>query len=123
LKTDKRFVDKYRGELASGILEINKLKNANYEEPNKAVVQSVEFHPKDNIVLTAGLDRTLRLFKVDSTENVKISSVHLKDLPIYSAHFILEGKENKDYSKRQQETLLLLRHREAKHPKSIPCVR
>lgn len=51
-------------QLASGLIETTRLKDANQQEPSKSVVQSVEFHPAGQLLLTAGLDKRLRLFQV-----------------------------------------------------------
>jgi len=56
-------------------------------------VQQVEFHPSSNLVLTAGLDKTLRLFQADGKINPKIQGVHFDDLPLLSAHFTRDGTE------------------------------
>ena len=42
------------------------LTDANKAEPSGAVVQSVEFHPNGQLLLTAGLDKRLRLFQACS---------------------------------------------------------
>ena len=51
-------------QLAPGLIETTRLKDANQQEPSKSVVQSVEFHPAGQLLLTAGLDKRLRLFQV-----------------------------------------------------------
>ena len=51
-------------QLAAGLIETTRLKDANQQEPSKSVVQSVEFHPAGQLLLTAGLDKRLRLFQV-----------------------------------------------------------
>jgi len=51
-------------QLAPGLIETTRLRDANQQEPNKSVVQSVEFHPAGQLLLTAGLDKRLRLFQV-----------------------------------------------------------
>jgi U3 small nucleolar RNA-associated protein 18 len=43
--------------------------------------------------MTAGLDRTLRLFQIDGKINPKIQSVYFKDMPIYHAEFHPSGNE------------------------------
>ena len=40
------------------------LADANKAEPSASVVRSVEFHPNGQLLLTAGLDKRLRLFQV-----------------------------------------------------------
>lgn len=50
--------------LAPGILETSRLKDANQHEPHESVVRSVEFHPDGQLLMTAGLDKRIRLFQV-----------------------------------------------------------
>lgn len=54
-------------QLAPGLIETTRLRDANQQEPSKSVVQSVEFHPAGQLLLTAGLDKRLRLFQVHYT--------------------------------------------------------
>jgi U3 small nucleolar RNA-associated protein 18 len=56
-------------------------------------VESLHWHPQASVLLTAGLDKTLRLFHVDGKENAKIKSVFFKDLPIKCARFAPGGHE------------------------------
>lgn len=79
--------------LSSGTLDIRRVTDANKQDPNKAVVQAVEFHPSGRLVMTAGHDKTMRLFQVDGKRNAKVQGVHLQDLPITSAHFTGGGSE------------------------------
>lgn len=46
------------------MIETTRLRDANQQEPSSSVVQSVEFHPAGRLLLTAGLDKRLRLFQV-----------------------------------------------------------
>ncbi len=50
--------------LAPGHVETSRLKDGNVAAPSKAVVRSVGWHPSGQLLLTAGLDKKLRLFKV-----------------------------------------------------------
>ena len=59
--------------LAPGLIETTRLRDANQQEPSKAVVQSVEFHPNGQLLLTAGLDKRLRLFQVSVTVLIAIA--------------------------------------------------
>lgn len=52
------------GRLQPGTIETTRLKDANQHEPSNAVVQVVEFHPSGQMVMTAGLDKKIRLFQV-----------------------------------------------------------
>eukprot|EP00613_Pedinella_sp_CCMP2098_P058118 CAMPEP_0171873120 /NCGR_PEP_ID=MMETSP0992-20121227/34207_1 /TAXON_ID=483369 /ORGANISM="non described non described, Strain CCMP2098" /LENGTH=292 /DNA_ID=CAMNT_0012497709 /DNA_START=102 /DNA_END=977 /DNA_ORIENTATION=- len=73
------------GLLGSGELDIIRCKDANAVEPSRSVVRSVAFHPKGELLLTAGMDKTLRFFHVDGKKNEKVDGVFFDDLPIYSA--------------------------------------
>lgn len=61
--------------------------DVNHQEYSKAAIQCTRFHSNAAVVLTAGLDKSLRLFQVDGKENTKIQSVFFKDMPIMSADF------------------------------------
>ena len=45
--------------------QVTPLADANKAEPSTAVVRCVEFHPNGQLLLTAGLDKRLRLFQVE----------------------------------------------------------
>lgn len=51
--------------LPARTLEVTPLTDGNKAEPSGAVVQSVDFHPNGQLLLTAGLDKRLRLFQVE----------------------------------------------------------
>ncbi len=50
--------------LMKDLLEVVRQRDANHENPSKAVIQSTQFHPSGQLLLTAGFDQTLRLFQV-----------------------------------------------------------
>lgn len=77
--------------LPQGTLDICRLKDANQHAPSNAVIQSVQFHPNGQLLLTAGLDKTLHLFQVDGTTNAKVENVFVKDLPMLDAKFTVGG--------------------------------
>lgn len=58
-----------------------------------AVVQSLQFHPDSELMLTAGLDKTLRIFSVDGTENAKVASYFFRKFPITGAAFTPNGDQ------------------------------
>jgi hypothetical protein len=47
------------GDLKKGELDIIRCKDANAIEPARAVVRALEFHPQGEILLAAGLDKTV----------------------------------------------------------------
>ncbi len=78
-----------RGRLQPGTLEVLRCRDANLQEPSQAVVQALQFHPtQGGLLLTAGFDKTLRLFQVDGKRNEKRAGVFFPDLPIQSAAFV-----------------------------------
>lgn len=50
--------------LPPGLLEISRLKDANAASPSDAVVRAARFHPQGRLLMTAGLDKRLKFFKV-----------------------------------------------------------
>ena len=50
------------------------LADANKAEPSASVVRSVEFHPNGQLLLTAGLDKRLRLFQVLNRRSLKCAA-------------------------------------------------
>lgn len=74
------------------ILQVVRCPDANQKDPNNATVQAVHFHPGSDpdrpLMLTAGLDKTLRFFQVGSDGSEKIHGIHFPKLPIYSAQFL-----------------------------------
>ncbi|KAJ0401934.1 hypothetical protein ATCC90586_008265 [Pythium insidiosum] len=77
--------------LPQGTLEVCRMKDANQHAPSNAVIQSVEFHPNGQLLLTAGLDKTLHIFQVDGTTNARVENVFVKDLPIVNAKYTVGG--------------------------------
>ncbi|ORX63246.1 WD40 repeat-like protein [Basidiobolus meristosporus CBS 931.73] len=94
LRSTNGFLKKQKSKvLPKDALEITRLRNANQKGYSQSVIQSVEFHPNAQVLLTAGFDKTLRLFQIDGKINNKIQSVHFKDLPIHQAAFTPEGNQ------------------------------
>lgn len=77
--------------LPQGSLEVARMKDANQHAPSGAVIQSVQFHPNGQVLLTAGLDKTLHLFHVDGSMNANVENVFVEDLPMTDAKFTLDG--------------------------------
>lgn len=79
--------------LPQGTLEATRVRDANAAEPSNAVLRSVEFHSNGSLFLTAGLDKTIRLFDIDGTDNNKVQSVFFDDLPVHKAGFVNGGQQ------------------------------
>ena len=61
-----------RGRLPPGSLETSRMKDANQHDPHDSVVRSVEFHPGGQLLMTAGLDKRVRLFQVRTRPSLEI---------------------------------------------------
>ena len=72
----------YAKRLQPNLLNVVRCPDANMSDPCNAVVQSVHFHPGSEpdrpLMLTAGLDKTLRFFQVGAEESVKVHGIHCK---------------------------------------------
>ena len=75
------------------IIGMSRLKDANYKSYSNCVIQALDFHPNSQVLLSAGLDKKLKIFRVDGKENENIQNFHFQDLPIYSAFFLNSGVE------------------------------
>jgi hypothetical protein len=68
--------------LPPNILNIMRCPDANQADPSKSVVQAVNFHPSSDperpLLLTAGLDKTLRFFQVGEEKSEKVHGIHCK---------------------------------------------
>jgi hypothetical protein len=71
-----------RNRLPPNVLSIVRCPDANQTDPSKSVVQAVQFHPGSDrdkpLLLTAGLDKTLRFFQVGLEKSEKIHGIHCK---------------------------------------------
>ncbi len=72
-------------------LDIRRLRDANQRDPCQSVVNSVSFHPSGELLLTGGLDKALRIFRIDGEDNPKAHGVHFSDMPIHHARFVGPG--------------------------------
>jgi len=80
------------GRLPSQILQVVRCPDANQKDFSNSTVQVVHFHPGSDpdrpLMLTAGLDKTLRFFLVGADDSDKIHGIHFPRMPIYSAQFL-----------------------------------
>jgi len=82
-----------RKKLPPDVINMKRMKDANYNSPSQAVIQSTKFHPTLPLLFTAGYDKTLRIFQVDGEANPKLQGVHLPDLPIRRAAWLPHSNE------------------------------
>lgn len=64
----------------------------NYYVKFSCVIAALEFHPAEDLLLSAGLDKRIRLYNV-AKESKKACSIYLHDLPITTAHFVSKGNQ------------------------------
>jgi len=81
------------GDRGASSLGISPVRDFNMGKWHKSAVTSVDFHPHDNLLLTAGLDKNLKLFQFDGKTTSLLESIFLPDMPIYCARFTADGKE------------------------------
>jgi len=96
--TSARLVAERRGGmLKPQEIDIKRLKNVPVvpgpEDKGPAAIQTVQFHPNSELMLSAGLDKRLHLFSVDGEENTKLSSHFFKKFPISEASFTPNGDQ------------------------------
>ena len=78
-------VAQHRGrKLVPHSLATKRCPDANQSDPNHAVVQAIDFHPSSDpdrpLLLTAGLDKSLRFFQVTEERSDKIHGIHCEYL-------------------------------------------
>jgi U3 small nucleolar RNA-associated protein 18 len=71
-----------RNRLPPNVLKIVRCPDANQSDYSQAVVRAVHFHPGSDpekpLLLTAGLDKSLRFFQVGAEKSEKIHGIHCK---------------------------------------------
>jgi U3 small nucleolar RNA-associated protein 18 len=83
------------------ILDIYRAKDGNIADPSKSCVNALQFHPtagKDYdgskessdrpLLMTAGMDKMLRFFRIDGETNEKVHGLHFDEMPIMCASFL-----------------------------------
>ena len=79
--------------LPPDVLSVRRLTDLNQKERSASITPCVQWHPNGKLALTAGPDKTLRLFRTDGSDNPKLQSVHVPQLPINSAAFSSDGSQ------------------------------
>ena len=79
--------------LPPNILSVRRLTDLNHAERSASISSCVQWHPNGKLALTAGLDKTLRLFRTDGVDNPKLQSIFVDRLPITSASFTADGSQ------------------------------
>ena len=67
-----------------GDLRVARETDANVRGPSKSAISGVAFHASTDLLVTGGLDKTLRFFRIDGEVNGTAGACHLADLPVRS---------------------------------------
>lgn len=74
------------------LLNVVRTRDGNLSDPNSSVVNCTQFHPgsdeENPLLMTAGMDKMLRFFRVDGEDNPKIHGIQFDKLPIRCASFL-----------------------------------
>jgi U3 small nucleolar RNA-associated protein 18 len=99
LKTNKNVIDTENSEKLgkdSTILNLKQFPNLNKESAHSSIISAISFHPtKENIVLTSGLDKKLKLYSIstgDDNKSTNVQTVNTIDMPIYSSKFLNDNE-------------------------------
>ncbi|CAK9442066.1 uncharacterized protein LODBEIA_P58380 [Lodderomyces beijingensis] len=79
-------------------ISITRLKDATYQKLSKAAIQAISFHPTHSILLTAGFDKTIRLYQIDGKTNNFMTSYFLRNCPIMACQFLPQPDQNMIYA-------------------------
>lgn len=77
---------------------ISRLKDANITRRGQGPILAMSFHPLHPLLLTGGMDKTLRIFNIDGRTNKLVSTVFFKDVPIRSCQFSPDPNSSLVYS-------------------------
>lgn len=77
--------------LPASELSVKRATDLNAASASSSAVGCVGWHPNAQLALTAGLDKTVRLFRVDGQSNALVQSVHLPRMPVLSTVFSTDG--------------------------------
>jgi U3 small nucleolar RNA-associated protein 18 len=79
--------------LAPSALDVTRQRDANQSDVSKSALSAAEFHCNGQLMLTASLDRSLKVFRIDGKHNPKVQGVVFRDMPVTSAHFTADGEQ------------------------------
>jgi len=67
------------------VIDIARLVDANVAAPSRSAIQCLSFHPTLPLLLTSGLDSTMRLYHIDGKINPLASSLHIRKSALQTA--------------------------------------
>ncbi|CAH6719658.1 U3 small nucleolar RNA-associated protein 18 [[Candida] jaroonii] len=92
--TDKFIITKQLKLISPHKLSISRLKDANQSRRAKGGIQSMCFHPTSPLLLTGGFDKTARVYYIDGNHNELVTSLFVRNCPIYSCSFSTVNNKN-----------------------------
>lgn len=87
-------VDSVGDSLPQGTIDLARIAMTRFEDKHEAVVQTIDFFKDKDLFLTAGLDKTIKLFQISKQAETSkyflkpTKSYYLKGLPIQKAQFL-----------------------------------
>lgn len=70
--------------MPQSVLDVERMADANIQDVSDCVIQSVRFHPTSMLMLTAGLDKRLKLFQVHTREHTHTRTHTIAFLFLYT---------------------------------------
>lgn len=98
LSSNSKYVKLKSALLSPTKILILRLKDANITRRGQGPILAMSFHPLHPLLLTGGMDKTLRIFSIDGRSNKLVSSVFFKDVPIRSCQFSPDPNSSLVYS-------------------------
>ncbi|KAI9188288.1 U3 snoRNP protein [Blastocladiella emersonii ATCC 22665] len=89
LASTASLIERSRTVLPKESLAVARIPNLQYV--HSSITSAIAFHPTANVLVTAGLDRTVRLSQIDGRENPVLGRVFFKDLPVHALAMHPEG--------------------------------
>jgi len=94
LKTNTSIIEGTRKQsLPPEIIKLSKVAAIPHENRHNSVIQAIDFHKSKPTMITAGLDKTIKIFNIAKTfdsskyELKPLKNIYLKNLPVVSAQF------------------------------------
>ncbi|KAI6659289.1 U3 small nucleolar RNA-associated protein 18-like [Oopsacas minuta] len=79
--------------LRPSFISITGLIDANKSHKPDAAMRCIEFHPRSQLLLSAGMHKTLDVYQIDGKLSTRVQGVYIENFPIYSARFTSSGDE------------------------------
>jgi WD40 repeat protein len=91
LRSNTKVFSSHSKQLLPSTLDFKKLKNANSGHNHQSCLTSLSWHPREDMLLTCGLDRKCKLIAMPDAHGVQ--ELFLEDLPVQRSAFVCGGKQ------------------------------